>query len=1110
MIPFQRARDEAVTLRTKLLVELSGEATHVSDFLTPDIIEQKLELGIAYVPKGSTELNGADALLRLSENYIYVRDDASDAEKAYLVAHELGHYVLDEGHDEMIIASLKSLATAEGSPAVKKVESYGARERQELRANVFARELQLPRAVARALYKSGVGPKKVANDYGIHLEIVQQQMLDAVMLPSMVAPTNTNTLPAPSPDQLKAIEATERFVNVVAGPGSGKTSTLVHRVKYLVEEQGVEPSHILVLTFTNKAAFELIERLRDAGITRASEIWAGTFHAFGLEFLRKYHQFFDLDSDMVVADKLNVITLLNRELSTLDLQYYKRVQDPYEWLPNVVSGIQRLKEEMVTPEDYRKSLPGLPASSDDVRIQREDVATLYECQERVLKSEKLVDFVDLVSKPANALKDDRPQYGELADKFQYVLVDEYQDVTFAMVELIRQLAKNAKSLWVVGDVRQAIHHWRGASVRSLFRFNQTFKEYGNIASIRSYPLEFNRRSSAEILEVVQQVGRQHVLESTPLKLERTTATAGETGRVPLLVQCTPEMAMTQAVAERVQRMHDDGVSYEKQAVLSRSNYELKQIADGLRDKGIPVLYIGELAQRREVKMLLCLMQVLVERLPRALVGLMGEPSLKIDMDDIRILLDECAKNPLLQRGGWRDNLPMGISTKSHKALANICALLQGKRRQSTPWSFVCDLLLEWRFGYPNLSDQSIDAHAVRIALWQFAYATRAGGGEGRVQTLSRFILRQRLRQRIGETYAERELPAEATGLEAVHLLTVHASKGLEFEAVHVANVNINDYGAEAPTWRGEPLILTIVPPEALQSNRKEWDFEAAVERNNLLYVAVSRARRHLLMYENGDEPRDRAPQLAQSSTPYKTIKFTGSLPVNVTIPSPTQSIKQGPIPFDEFERYARCPLQHGYYHDLELPGEQQIDIAIRARWAIMAALKSFSFDKTQSKSSLLEAMWQEQRLPSKTDDVQLWAHATDVFAAGVRVIENSRGTYAEPVTQIDGFEIELPWLLLDTSGHKPSIEFLRFSGNLDAASSLWRPMLNGLHPVDAKDLMMHSLLDRQHKKFNHSFRISSTKAYKSILKLREGDRGPATGYQCKWCAYSTLCPTWPL
>jgi len=176
----------------------------------------------------------------------------------------------------------------------------------------------------------------------------------------------------------------------------------------------------------------------------------------------------------------------------------------------------------------------------------------------------------------------------------------------------------------------------------------------------------------------------------------------------------------------------------------------------------------------------------------------------------------------------------------------------------------------------------------------------------------------------------------------------------------------------------------------------------------------------------------------------------------------------------------------------------------------MGGLKRFASDPSQGKDDAFEAAWQEHKLPPKTEDAQLWSHAVEVFAVGAKVIEESQGSYAEPISQVDGFKIHLPWLLLEKSGRKLSIEFLRFSGDLDVLSRLWRPMLNGLQPNVADELTMHSLLARQHKKFKPSGRISSTKAYIAIQKFRMGDRKPVTGKHCNWCAYSTFCPTIPL
>src|SRR5690606_21411908 len=152
------------------------------------------------------------------------------------------------------------------------------------------------------LWASGAAPRQIANDLGIPLEFVRQQMLDGLLLPD--ATSSESVLHPPSPDQAAAACSEDRAANVIAGPGTGKTSTLIHRVRYLVEEKGVDPGQFLVLTFTNKAALELVERLRRVGLQKAADIWAGTFHAFVLEFLRKYHQHFGLEPNLAVADRM--------------------------------------------------------------------------------------------------------------------------------------------------------------------------------------------------------------------------------------------------------------------------------------------------------------------------------------------------------------------------------------------------------------------------------------------------------------------------------------------------------------------------------------------------------------------------------------------------------------------------------------------------------------------------------------------------------------------------------------------------------------------------------------------------------------------------------------
>lgn len=1100
MNPFDRARRQAFETR-EALVGLATSLEGVSSTALLAQVEYALEIAIERLPFGHPELGGGSGVLKREIQTVYIRNDVSPGETAYLIAHELGHWYLDGDRPPQTIAHLSSMTDLYGNQTTVAIEAYGARERLELQANVFARELLLPRGVASRLFQSGMGVTTIAANLQVPLEIVRLQLFDGLLLP-ILPPAPTPPLPLMTQGQHDAATASETFVNVVAGPGTGKTTTLIHRIKHLVE-RGVPPSQILVLTFTNKAAHELVERLKVSGIAGTSDVWAGTFHAFGLEFLRKYHQIFGLQSDVKLADPLMQVRLMVSTLPKVQLKYYLRLQNPYDWLPGVLGHIKRLKEECLTVADYRARLATLSPAPTDVANEREDIATLFEAYEAAMRAEHLVDYVDLIAFPSAQAKRDRASVAQYIDHFSHVLVDEYQDVTEVMVDLLRQLVLNAQSFWVVGDVRQAIHHWRGASIKSLMNFRSTFFSTIPGATVRPYTLDLNRRSTPEILELFSCAGIHHALNDR-MALEHVSAHRPSIGVVPTLYECDSKPSQAATIAQRIDGLVQRGVPYKDQVVISRKSANVEQIVEALENLNVPVLYIGDVCQRPEIKRLLCLMELLCMRQPRSLVGLMSEPELCMPPLDIEhlIFLTRKGAGLSMQRGRWLWLPTPGLSPAGQKAKANLALLLMGLKRSSKPWDFVSRLLLDQRYGLPNHSDQTIQAHTQRLALWLFVYAVR--NGDIRQARLSQFLLREELRRRIGEKLGGSGLPPEARVLDAVSVMTVHSSKGLEYPAVHVTDVDDASYGAKRP-YTYDVRGLDLIPPEVLNKTEAEFMFEERVERNNLLYVALSRARDYLYLYEIGGWPRPEPLKRAAAAALVKRAGVKVPPPVPVR-PIPLASSTVVPtVSYEAFQAYMSCPLQFHYRHELSLTAEQNIDVSIRARKAIMDMLLAVARDGTVP-STAFQAAWASHGLPSKAEDPGLMGDAVAAAKRGLSAVKSVGCTVEEGmVSEVNGVRIELPWMLAD----KWHLHWIRVQTGIQYTLSHLRPMMLNINGARRSSAKIYSLITDQHVMDGPSKKVESTSVYKMAQRFAAGDRSAYKGRHCGRCAYMSICPSVP-
>lgn len=953
MTPFQHAREAAIAYRKALFLDRWDQAHSASTLIETAL--KDLDLDLALTSQDDPSLGSADALFDRSRGQILVRNDVKQCEQIFLVAHEIGHerlHVDDGAGCHRVVAMTLHPQDGETSGAMK-VDAYGARERAELQANVFAREFLLPRVLAKNLFNNGDTADSISQFLGLPLELVRLQMLDALLLPEVGSRKNESKTPVvPTKEQQEAATSKAKVSLVVAGPGTGKTTTLTLRLRYLLD-LGVKPDEILVLTFSNRTARDLVGRLAELVTENAHEIWVGTFHAFGLEFLRKHHDAFGLAANFGVADKLAQIALLEPELQSARLQVFNPFGDTLEWLPKVTDTIQRIKDELVTIEQYALHVEKDARTVDTGTLSsRQDIAALYRLyEEKKHSTGRLVDLGDLIMIPALALESDRSRFMSSIARFKHILVDEYQDVNRASARLIKGLLAGAETLWVVGDPRQAIYRFRGASMRNVVRFEADFPR------CKKFDLTENRRSNEEIVRLLEYAGRAHPLQMS-LPLNDVQAVRGMSGVRPVLVQCEDKDTMLTALAQMIDEHHEKGVRYGAQVVLGSSNKSCSEAADALNAKGIPALHLGDIFQREEIKDLMSLLQLLVDRSGSPLVRIARLPGYEVQAQDLSCLLGQLRKRQI-QPLVWRSQLPAELSSQGKAALGKIADIFRGLSSSWSPWEVLCELLLgKHRLLQLYLGGSDISACTRRIAVWQFVHFTRVPDGVLPYQTVSGFLNRLRRRIRLGEDKELRNPPPEAEVLDAVAVMTIHGSKGLEFESVHLYDADESHF----VNWdKPNPLI-----PQSLVDSTGDdaANLESETEGANRLYVALSRARTYLSIYENQSRWNARpvrsmseathlyeARQLRRADVTSKGVGERSTIASNESAGGALPGIE---LSDRQLLTYMVCPRRYYYDHVLGLTPRQSLPLSAEIENAIMSELSSPS-SATSTAATLFES-----------------------------------------------------------------------------------------------------------------------------------------------------------
>lgn len=617
--------------------------------------------------------------------------------------------------------------------------------------------------------------------------------------------------------QKEAAMCTEGPLLILAGAGSGKTATMTHRIAYLIEK-GISPYKILAVTFTNKAAAEMRQRVeRLTGVCPG--MWILTFHSMGLRILRENYEAAGYEKNFVVYDTVDQKALLKNILKDLNV-------DPKEYPVNYIGAIiSKEKEADRSPQEYLEE--------EGENFKSKIIYSVYREYQSRLRKNNAMDFDDLLRNTLHLLRDYPDILGEYQRRFLYIMVDEYQDTNHIQYEIIKMLAAASRNLCVVGDDDQCIYQWRGADIRNILDFEKDFKE------ARVIKLEQNYRSCGNILSAAHSV-----IRNNKGRKAKKLWTEQEEGHKIVYTRCDNDKEEASYVARQIQLMEGPYRSFDDFAVLYRTNAQSRLFEDALRRQMIPYQVLSGFSfyERKETKDMISYMRLVVNpKDDMAFLRIINEPKRGIGpktIEKLKVLAEVQGKSMMEVISD--PEVAAGLPAKAGVSVMNMAQVIElcREERDNLRISDIYDLLLV-RTGYlKSLEDQNTIEAEGRIEnlmdfksfIYDYEKEKEAQGEEA---TLEEFL------EKVA-TDGDADKYQSESG--KVTLMTLHSAKGLEF-----------------------PVVFMPGMEDGLFPGHRAMDSEEKMEEERrLCYVGMTRAKERLFLtgaayrviYGQGDYTRE--------------------------------------------------------------------------------------------------------------------------------------------------------------------------------------------------------------------------------------------------------------
>ncbi len=836
-------------------------------------------------------------------------------------------------------------------------------------------------------------------------------------------------------EQKRAVEHGEGPLLIIAGAGTGKTTVVTERIKHLITNKKVPAEHILALTFTEKASREMETRVDKALPYGYTDMWIETFHAFCERILRQEAIQIGLNPSFTLMTEAENLLFLRKHLFDFELSFYRPLGNPTKFLQGMLTHFSRLKDDDITPEQYLEYAANVAkqAEKDSDEVTKEEslktneLAHAFSTYESLKAKAGVMDFSDLISNTLKLFRERKAVLRNYQERFQYILVDEFQDTNYAQNEMAILLAGEEQNITVVGDDDQSIYRWRGAALANMLQFRSHFPKAEIISLTKNYRSTQNILDAAYTLIQHNNPDRLEAREQIDKKLQAMRGVAGD--EVDLIFTDRGEEE-AEAVADIIKaEVEKSNRPYNEFAILVRANDHSLPFQRALTRHGIPFQFLGpgHLFQQEEIKDLIAYLRVLANFEDNAsLYRILTMPIFKFSERDIAMLMNATKKHNLSLFEVMERHEESNLTEQGKKETETLVAMIK-KHLALVPTNSAGQIL------YNFIQDSGVVGHY---------FESESGETEKEAANISKFFNKLQsfeanredasvfavvdwidLSMELGESPMSAEV--DWVNNDAVNILTVHSSKGLEFPVVFVVNLVTQRFPSRD---RKEqiPVPADLIREELPTGN------ENLQEERRLFYVASTLAKYRLYLTASryyGDAKRERKLSpfvieaigeanidkiLKKQTVKKNSEQLTLLEALNDSYAPKHQSASTAPKPtlntissisYSQIQTFQMCPLHYKMRYILQVPSlpSPALSYGTSVHNTIRDFTQSIRMNESlpsERMSELLKHNWIQAGYSSKTHEEQTYKQAESML---IRFAETYLREQAETVA------VEIPF-----------------------------------------------------------------------------------------------------